>query len=387
MKTLLRLALVTVAATLAWLLASTSDKTAAAAPVASSSSYLKQPQTGGLSVKNISSLAFGPGGLLLIAEGGSSSVVAVETGDIAGNEKLRAKVENISAAIASGLGAAPGDITIRDLAVNPASGATYLAVMRRPDNAVTILRVNAEGKTTALNLQNLPWQRVSLPGVTTTKATSVTDVAFGGDRILAAGSCNEEFASKIFSIPLPLAPDTTASIYSAETYHVAHGKWETRAPISSFICEQQEGKSYVVGAFACTPIAKFPVDGLQSGAQVKGVSMVELGSGNRPLDMFTYSKGGKEWLVTHTQRFKQNLFGPSNFWGARVDMALLQPNSPDKTNEKAVRRDVKTSKDPQGIEVVDSLFGAVQADKLSDSEAVVLRDNAGTLSLEIAALP
>jgi hypothetical protein len=68
-------------------------------------------------------------------------------------------------------------------------------------------------------------------------------------------------------------------------------------------------------------------------------------------------------------------------------MTLLKPDAPEKTNEKAVRRDVKNNKDPQGIEVVDSLFGAVQADKLSDSEAVVLKDNAGTLSLEIAALP
>ena len=42
---------------------------------------------------------------------------------------------------------------------------------------------------------------------------------------------------------------------------------------------------------------------------------------------------------------------------------------------------------PPGIEIVDALFGAVQVDKLSDTEAIVLRDNEGTLSLEVAALP
>ena len=36
-------------------------------------------------------------------------------------------------------------------------------------------------------------------------------------------------------------------------------------------------------------MAKFRVDDIESGAKVKGVSMVELGSGNRPLDLFDYT--------------------------------------------------------------------------------------------------
>ena len=225
---------------------------------------------------------------------------------------------------------------------------------------------------------------MTLPGVTSAKSTNITDVACTADRILAAGSCNEEFASKIFSLPLPLEHGATASVYSAETYHVAHGKWETRAPISSFIPHEEDGKSFVVGAFACTPVAKFPLDDLKSGAQVKGVSMVELGSGNRPLDLFEYEKGGKRWLVTHTQRFHKPLFGPSEFWGARVDMAYL--NS-EKVNENATRRDTKQAKGPEGIEIVDALFGAVQVAKLDNSKAVVLRDHEGALAIETVELP
>ena len=141
----------------------------------------------------------------------------------------------------------------------------------------------------------------------------------------------------------------------------------------------------MVGAFACTPVAKFKVDDLESGAQVKGVSMVELGSGNRPLDLFSYTdKSGKEWLVVHTQRFKQNAFGPSKMWGARISMDYLDAAE---TNEKATRRDEKSAKGPEGIEIVESLFGAVQADKISNTEAIVLKHNDGTLSLEVAALP
>jgi hypothetical protein len=388
MKTILRAsaAIVVLVAVAAGLHLSHNER-AHAAPVAANPNYLKNPQTGGLKIASISSLSFGPGGFLLVAEPGTGSVVGIETGDVGPIKKPKQKIDDIGALVASGLGTTPDSIIIKDMAVNPASGRVYLAVSRKPDNATAIITIDAEGKAAALDTSRMPWSRVSLPGGTATKVTNVTDVACAGDRVVAAGSCNEEFASKIFSIPMPMENGGTASIFSAETYHVAHGKWETRAPISSFVCNVEDGKTSVVGAFACTPIAKFPIGDLKSGAQVKGVSMVELGSGNRPLDMFTYAKGGKNWLVTHTQRFKQNLFGPSNLWAARVDMDLLKPNSPDKTNEKAVRRDVKQAKDPQGIEIVDALFGAMQADKLSDDEAVIIKDNAGKLSMEVVALP
>ena len=359
-----------------------------AAPVAASK-LIESPQTGGLQIKSLSSISFGPGGLLLAAEPATASVVAIETGDVGpAKATLTKPVADIAVVIGDGLGAKKEDITIKDLAVNPASGRIYLAVQRRPDNAVLIVTVDAAGKVAPLNLDNLPWVRVTLPGGTISKVTNITDVAFDKDRIFATGTCNEEFASRIFTIPVPVKNGATASVFSAETYHVAHRKWETKAPIQSFIPYSSGDDTYVVGAFACTPVAKFKVDDIQSGAQVKGVSTVELGSGNRPVDLFSYTdKSGKDWLVVQTQRFKQNSFGPSKLWAARVSMDYLDANEPGKTNENATRRDEKQHEGPKGIEIVDTLFGAVQVDKLSNSEAVVLRDNEGTLSLEIAALP
>lgn len=355
-----------------------------ASPVAASPSLLKNPQTGGLRLAAAGAISFGPEGLLIIAEQRMSSVVAVQTGDVGPVQKLKQRVDKVPELIAKSLGATAENILINDLAVNPMSGLIYLSVSRKPDNAASVVTINADGQVTTLTFDALPWARVTLPGVTSAKSTNITDVACTADRILAAGSCNEEFASKIFSLPLPLEHGATASVYSAETYHVAHGKWETRAPISSFIPHEENGKSFVVGAFACTPVAKFPLDDLKSGAQVKGVSMVELGSGNRPLDLFEYEKGGKRWLVTHTQRFHKPLFGPSEFWGARMDMAYL--NS-DKVNEKATRRDTKKPSGPEGIEIVDALFGAVQVAKLDNANAVVLRDHEGALAIETVELP
>lgn len=345
------------------------------------------PEKGGLAFKSITSLSFGPEGLLLVADTGASSVVAVETGDLGPKRKLTAPVTDVAATIAAGLGTTADKTSILDLAVNPASGTTYLAVQRRPDNGTLIMTVNAEGKIAPLDLRSLHYASVTLPGGTGSKVTRITDVAYDGDRIFATGSSNEEFASRIFTLSVPVKHGASAQVFSAETYHVAHRKWETKAPIQSFIPYHGPDGRYVVGAFACTPVAKFRVDDIENGAKVKGVSMVELGSGNRPLDLFSYTdQGGREWVVVHTQRFKDNLFGPSKFWGARVSMDHINAGE-DRSNEKAARRDVTSKTGPEGMEIVESLFGAVQADKWDDTSAIILKDSDGKLSLEMAALP
>ncbi len=349
-------------------------------------SLLESAQTGGLKIKSISSISFGKDGLLLVADPASQTVTAIDTKD-AGPVANPGLVKDVAGVIADGLGTTGDNVVIKDMAVNPASGRVYLAVQRKPDNATLLMTVGADGRVAALDLEGLAYASVTLPGGTESKVTNITDVAFDGERVFATGSCNEEFASRIFTIPVPLKHGSTAGVISAETYHVAHRKWETKAPIQSFIPYSADDGDYVVGAFACTPVAKFRVDDVESGAKVKGVSMVELGSGNRPLDLFDYTdKNGQRWVVVHTQRFKDNLFGPSKFWGARVSMDYIN-NAGDKINEQATWRDVKANAGPDGIEIVDALFGAVQVDKVDDRSAVVLRETEGKLSLEVIALP
>ncbi len=351
-----------------------------------SAALLDSAQTGGLKLKSISSISFGKDGLLLVADPASQSVTAIQTAET-GAKARPGKVADLTSAIAGGLGTTAENITIKDMTVNPATGTVYLAVQRRPDNASLLITVDAAGKIAPFNAEKLSWASVTLPGGTASKVTNITDVAFDGERVFATGTCNEEFASRIFTIPVPVKHGSTAGVISAETYHVAHRKWETKAPIQSFIPYHAQDADYVVGAFACTPVAKFRVDDIESGAKVKGVSMVELGSGNRPLDLFDYTdKSGKQWVVVHTQRFKDNAFGPSKFWGARVSMDYINA-AEDKANEKATWRDVKAKTGPEGIEIVDALFGAVQVDKIDDQSAVVLRDTEGKLSLEVIELP
>lgn len=351
----------------------------------SASPYLAKAETGDPGLKSISRIAFGPQGLLLLADPRAAAVVAVDTGDVKPVATLNKAIEDIDRKVAAALGSE--DARIVDLAVNPASGRIYLAVQR--GGAPVILTVAADGELAPVDFTSLAHARVNLPAGDAAKVSNITDVQFSEEGVLAAGQSNEEFSSKIFSLPLPLTHGTSADNYSAETYHVSHRRWETRAPIRSFVPYQQDGKLFVVGSFSCTPIAKFPLDNLTSGAKVQGISVVELGSGNQPLDMFTYQRDGRQWLVTNTYRFhyKKNTFGPSKWWGVRLDMKYLAAD--EAVNESAIRRNVKEKKGPEGIEIVEALSGAVQVAKVNDQQAVVLRNvnDEDRFALELVKLP
>jgi hypothetical protein len=350
-------------------------------------SVLQNPVKANPALKSIGTLKFGPAGILLVAEPSAASIVALDTGDTGPMTKLAKPVEDTAAVVAAVLGTTAGQIQIADMAANPLSGKVYFSVRNNAAKNVAVVVVDAAGKASAFDLAAHPHVKVALPKSEAGPIGKISDLAFAKDRVLVTGQSNEEFSSKIFSIPLPLSAASSGGIYSAETYHISHRRWETKAPIQSFIPFDDHGTLCVLGAFACTPIAKFPLQDIAAGAKIRGTSVVELGSQNRPQDLFAYSNAKGSWVVCNTIRFGKNLFGPSKYWGVRVSVDLLNENSPAKTNENAVHRDVKSAKGPEGIEMLEALSGAVEVSKLSDSQMVALRENGDKLRLEVVALP
>ena len=347
---------------------------------------LADVQTGTVTIKRIGRMSFAPNGVLLIADIGSGAVIAIETGDAGPVSKLKSRVNDVDKKIAAALGVSTTDLSIADMAVNPESGMIYVSAIRKTDNTSAIITFDANGKLTIMDLTDTRFVRVPLPVGEGSQIRAISGVEYTDGRVLAAGQSNEEFSSKIFSLPLPLTHGKSGDAFSTETYHVAHGRWETRAPIQSFIPYNEGGQDYVVGSFACTPIAKFKVTDIAKDSKIKGTSVVELGSGNRPIDMFTYEKDGKQWLITNTDRFHhaKRPLGPSQYWGVRIDMSYLASS---KINADAARRDVSKQTGPAGIEVVEALFYVRHVAKLNNREMVVLRDNKGAMDLEVKELP
>src|SRR4051794_14818114 len=76
-------------------------------------------------IKSIDAIAFASDGVLLISDGQSSRIVAVQTGDKAASGGAP-HVANIVHEIAARMGAADKDVEIASVKVNPASGRAYL---------------------------------------------------------------------------------------------------------------------------------------------------------------------------------------------------------------------------------------------------------------------
>lgn len=339
-------------------------------------------------VKSMQVLGFGPEGTLLIGDGAGAAIFAVET-----NEKpstaVPAKIEGIRAKLAARVGAPADGIEILDLAVHPTANVVYLAARKQDDKAYVVFTLSPAGEIGLLNLDGVKYARVSLPTLNGAQLSRITDVAWIDDKLLAAAGTNEEFASKIFVCPAPLKHEAAGELHSAETYHVAHHKWETKAPMSVILPYKENDKTYVVGAFACTPVVKYPLDALTTpDAKVKGISVIELGSGNRPLDMFTYEKGGKEYVLANTLRFHhaKKPFGPSPYWTVRFERDLLGED--EAVNEKALWRLQGDKPATDRIQMVEAFHGVTQMDRIGANQAVVLKEaDGGRLDLDVATLP
>ncbi len=338
-------------------------------------------------LKRIDVIDFGPEGVLFIGDGTGAQIFAVQTVDKPGAPKLPAKIAGINARLAEKLGAKADGIEILDFTINPATGTACFAVRKQDDKTYLVMTLRGD-QIGLLDLDNVTYARIPLPSGDSAPVAKITDIAWADGRVVAGATANEEFASKIFLARAPLNNDEAGEIHSAETYHVSHKRWETKAPMSVILPFQEGGQTWLAGAFACTPVVKYPLDSLQPGAKVKGASVLELGSGNRPLDMFTYEKDGKEYILANTFRFhhEKKPFGPSPYWTVRFERSLLSEQ--EAVNEKAALRLTGDEPTNPRVQMIPSYSGVMHMDRLGASDAAVLRAGEnGVIDFEVLPLP
>lgn len=333
-------------------------------------------------VKSISQLAFGPAGVLFVADSRSAAVVAVDTGDNKEAPAAPVKVENVHAKVAALLGTSADQVIISDVAVNPVSRKVYLAVSRGrgPDAKPALVRVDGGNNLELVKLEGVNHSRVELPKAPidrepaaggrggNPRLESITDIAFLGDRVLIAGLSNEEFSSSMRAIPFPFEKGIEPT--SVEIFHGAHGKYETHAPIRTFVPMKIGDETQLLAAYTCTPLVQVPLKELQPSAKVKGKTVAELGNRNRPIDMIVYQKGGKDYILMANS--------------ARGVMKIAADSLP---GAEEINTPVREEKKGVGYETIASLTGIEQLDKLDNAQAVVLRKTEAGHNLEAVQLP
>jgi hypothetical protein len=341
---------------------------------------------GAVSLKSAGPIAFGPEGILFVADTKAAAIVAIATGDTqpaTGSSTF--KIEGINQKIAGLLGTTAEQILINDMAINPISRQAYFAVARGrgPDASAVLVRVKSGGQVEAFSIDKVKFSRGELPdapvdGVvgggnrqqSNPRQESITDLAFLEDRVLVAGLSNEEFSSTLRAIPFPFR--TVGNGTSVEIYHGAHGRFETRAPIRTFVPFKVGNEPQLLAAYTCTPLVQFPIKSLTPGAKIKGKTVAELGNRNRPLDMIVYQKGGKDYLLL-----------ANNSRGImKIDAAMIE-------SSESITAPVKDGATKGvGYETIESWKGIDQLDRLDEGHAVVLRRaDAGSMNLESLPLP
>ncbi len=300
-------------------------------------------------VRSMSALAFGPGGVLFVGDGKGGAVFAFELGERQPRDvKEPREVTDVEGQLAALLGATPADVMVHDLAVDPISKDAYLAASRGraawtdrwllPNDvadASVLVKVDAAGRFSAVDLRSLPFTRAALPspvdgarthewkkGVSL-RTEAMTDLAFADGSLLVAGLSNEEFAATLWRVPYPFQGQ--AAITTLQSYHGAHGKYETAAPIRAFVAYPLKGRPHVLAAYLCTPLVTFPLADLHDRRQLRGRTVAELGSGSYPLDMVVYRKDGREKLLIANSNLPLTIVDPRDVEAFEGEIASEVP--------------------------------------------------------------
>ncbi len=287
-------------------------------------------QVGTPEIRSVGPITFGPDGILFVADNDQAMVFAIDVADLGPDMTGSAPfdLDNVDTRLAAFLGCSRDELAVRDMAVHPRSGAVYLSVMRGQGDAAVpvIVRIDTVGGTlsdvgledvaySAASITNAPGEddprlNVELPEGNEgeeidvggrkiriwrrpARTATVTDMSYVDGVLLVAGMSNEEFASNLRRMPFPFVGAMDDN--SLEIFHVSHGKWETAAPIKTFV-PYEEGRS-ILASYTCTPVVHFPLAELTGGTKATGRTVAELGAMNQPLDMVSFHQDDGEYLL------------------------------------------------------------------------------------------
>ncbi|MEM8801210.1 MAG: hypothetical protein AAGF55_01620 [Pseudomonadota bacterium] len=250
-------------------------------------------------------LEFGPDNVLFVADSLDASVSAytLPSDGLPPEQATAFNLLDLDPLVSRALGS-EGRLIYGDLAVHPVTRNAYVSVTARIDGIEThaVVSITRDGSVRRLDLSTLPTSRFVVEDAADTDVTfwrdipapslTITDLDYANGELFVSGVSTGEFASTLRKVPFPFGAASTSS--SIEIYHAAHNQNETRAPIRAMAVVDLDGVSTTVAAYTCTPLVTIPVDELEAGAHVTGKTIAELGYGNTPIDVISFSSADQQ---------------------------------------------------------------------------------------------
>ncbi|MCV9966726.1 hypothetical protein OIU34_33150 [Pararhizobium sp. BT-229] len=290
-------------------------------------------------------------------------------------------IDEIDRKIAGLIGVDPQDMKINDMVVHRPSQQIFLSVQRGlgPDAEPLIVKVDkgqleivdlAAAKHSFVGVGELPSDE-TLEFGEKQRDLAITDIDYYGGEIFVAGVSTGSFASKLRRIAYPF--DGKISQSSIEIWHAVHAQYETRAPIITQEIRELDGTPTLIAVYACTPLVRIPLSELKDGAKIRGEMIGELGYGNTPRDIVSYTDpmDKKNYvLVTNSSRSAVRV--------ALSDIAAAKPMPVEVPNNFG----------PAGVSQFPIATEAVHLDMLNADWGVSIRRSVDDpRHLELATLP
>ena len=307
---------------------------AAALALTAGTALADMPQSFGI-------LEFGPDNTLFVADsaGGAIHAYTLPSGGEPPEQDSAFNLLDVDQLVIEALGAS-GRVIYSDLVVHPVTREAYMSATATVDGVETgaVLAVSRDGSVRTLDLDTYPstkfmvqdtadegvtfWRDIPAPSLT------VTDLDYANGELFVSGVSTGEFASTLRRVPFPFEGSTTST--SIEIYHAAHNQNETRAPIRAMAVVNIDGTSTAVAAYTCTPLVTIPVDDLADGAHVTGKTIAELGYGNTPLDVISFSAANfqgevSNYVLVVNREMDADLITLENLTAAAAGPGITEP--------------------------------------------------------------
>lgn len=258
-----------------------------------SSTLLAEPQSATV-------LEFGDANTLFVADSDTGQIYAYELPKAVAyeGEPRSYNLNRFGAAVSKYLKVDQSSLIFHDVVVHPVSRDAFVSLSANTADGKTpfVVQTNYAGEIKVLDLAG-DHSSVTLTGAADDSVTfwrdipastfSVTDLDYVDGELFVSGLTTGEFSSTLRRIPYPFEGEAHTS--SIEMYHALHGQNETRAPIQAMEVVTLNGEKTVVAAYTCTPLVTVPVDQLNDGEHVLAKTIAELGYGNTPLDVLSFS--------------------------------------------------------------------------------------------------
>jgi hypothetical protein len=246
-------------------------------------------------VQSVSRLAFGPDGVLFVADWKASAIHALVLPKASAPAGGHFNIRDLDRRLAGVLGATPAAIV--DLAMRPGTGDAYVAVVLGAAQKPAVVRLAADGraerldlattKATSLSLKDTPQGDLKFWDETPLRSLTVTDMTWRDGQLYVAGLANTDFSSALRVVPYPFTG--SQSVTTVAIYHTMHDQTETRAPIRAMTFVTLNGEPHLLAAYTCTPLVTIPLAAITDGAKLTGKTIAELGFGNTPNGMLAYT--------------------------------------------------------------------------------------------------